>query len=274
MKGIIVEVNENTAVMLNDRGSFVSIRNKNYTVGQKVKCRKINYSAVTVAIASVLVVIGLGFASFKMYNTPTSYVNLDINPGVRIVFNSFKKVIKVIPLNYDGKALIDAVGETKSDAKECIEQYIAKADELDYFDPDNREIKIEVSSAREGMFKDLVEIVTLIGEENSDITFIINEDKNKKDDDAEESEKEENTKDDKDSEDEDDEKSSDKKDSEDEDDEKSSDKKDSKDEEDEKSSEDEDDKNSDDEDEEDNKSQKSKNTDKTKKDKDNEKNAD
>ena len=177
MKGIVVEVNQNNAVMLSNTGEFVNVPNKNYEVGQRVRYSK-NLGVTLSAIVSAVVFFCIvGFAGWKFYTNPVSYVDVEVNPHIRIELNSFEKVVNVTPLNYDGQKLIDAVGKPNPDVKMCIQSYLDKATEMGYIDKDNKDVRLDVTSPEEGSFNLIVNQIKSMEEQNSGIEMIINSSK-------------------------------------------------------------------------------------------------
>lgn len=108
MKGIVVEINKNDAVILADNGLFTKVKNHNYSVGQAIQIQeskktysKLAAGAVSMAAAFALCTIG-AYAWF----TPTDYVSLDVNPSVEYSLNTFDRILAVKGVNDDGKEIL------------------------------------------------------------------------------------------------------------------------------------------------------------------------
>lgn len=197
MKGIVVEVNENAAIMLSNTGEFVNVKNKNYEVGQKIRYFKNVGVSISAVASAILLFCAVGFAGWKFYTKPVSFVDVEINPHIRIELNAFEKVVNVVPLNYDAQALIEAVQKPNPDIKMCIQDYLDQAKELGFINSDNKEIDIEVSSADEDSFNRVVSMVSSMAETNTGLDMTINDSKtadveDDEEDDEEDMEEDEN----------------------------------------------------------------------------------
>lgn len=75
------------------------IARKSHGFGDRRYSRRIIPAAAAVCLTLAL------FAGVKLYLTPTTRVNIDINPSLELGINRFDKVVSVEPLNDDGKKL-------------------------------------------------------------------------------------------------------------------------------------------------------------------------
>lgn len=109
MKAVVLDMEEKQAVLLNDDGTFVRVRNKNYEVGQVVEFRpgtsKLRYGLVA-CIALFVIVFGLGTYA---YFDPYTYVSFDVNPSVEFTVNRFDRVIKVRVVNEQNEPALDKI---------------------------------------------------------------------------------------------------------------------------------------------------------------------
>lgn len=145
IKGIIADVDKKKAVLLSENGEFLTIRNENYTIGQKIVYKKPSvYKYASMAACFVLVLI-LGTVGIRTYFTSTSYVDIDINPSVRLEINRMDKVIRAIPLNDDA---IDLLSEKKisGDIKSCINTLVDESVNKGYINENNTDVEIVVIS--------------------------------------------------------------------------------------------------------------------------------
>lgn len=137
MKSVVVEIKGNYAAFLQDDGTVVKKRNRNYSVGdivvmkQKAFTKKIR---VAVAAALFFMVASIGVAAYEI---PYYYVSLDVNPGILLKVNLFEKVIGAQGVNEDGQAIIEGL-ELKN---KCIETALCNAiqriEEKGYFVKNN-----------------------------------------------------------------------------------------------------------------------------------------
>lgn len=108
MKGIILDIKEKDAAVMTQDGEILSMRNKNYQIGQEITIKekkKPRYGFVrwaAGAAAAIVVFTGGVFA----YTTPAGYVSMDINPSVEFTINMFDRVLDVKGVNDDGKEFI------------------------------------------------------------------------------------------------------------------------------------------------------------------------
>jgi len=109
MKGIVLEVSDDFAVILTDDGQFkrVRVRDK-WDVGNEVIINEVNTFSfrkyVAIAAMFLLLVIPIGVFAF-MNNTVYTYISVDINPSFELGLNRFDKVVKIVPLNNDAENL-------------------------------------------------------------------------------------------------------------------------------------------------------------------------
>lgn len=107
MKPVVMEVNGDRAVVLDGNGGFMKVRNRGYSVGQRLRRLPRASSAVlgrwaAVAAALVLLVAGGTVA----YCTPYTQVSLDVNPSIELSLNLFDQVIDATPMNADGERIL------------------------------------------------------------------------------------------------------------------------------------------------------------------------
>lgn len=111
MKGLVVEIRNDQAVVLYNDGSIIKIPNDHYQIGQEVNYMKKQISfkrpitLITIA-ASLLLMTSLGLYA---YYSPYSYISLDVNPSIEYSVNWFNKVLTVTGVNDDGTTLIQAI---------------------------------------------------------------------------------------------------------------------------------------------------------------------
>ena len=114
MKAVVVECNKKDAVVLCN-GEFIKIKNKDYSVGQKLSIRKsttrwVKRASMAASIA-LIVVAGTSYGAYT-WNSPYSYVSLDINPSIEYSLNQFDRVIEVTGKNEDGLHIADSINDS------------------------------------------------------------------------------------------------------------------------------------------------------------------
>lgn len=80
--------------------AYIAQRSRNYSARKAVNYRKI------IPAAAVILVL---FAGIKLYFTPTTHINIDINPSLDLGINRFDRVVSVKALNDDGKKLMETL---------------------------------------------------------------------------------------------------------------------------------------------------------------------
>lgn len=86
----------------NNTREFIAQKTRGYTKRRSPKYR------IIPAAAAVCLAIAL-FAGVKLYFTPTTHINIDINPSLDLGINLFDRVISVSALNDDGKKLLETL---------------------------------------------------------------------------------------------------------------------------------------------------------------------
>ena len=107
-KGVIVQLDHDTAHVLKNDGSFASYpRDASWQIGDVITVRHSRFLSLKMAIiacaAAFVLIAGLGFA---VYQIPVTYVELSVNPSIMIMTNRFDRVLNVEGLNAEGENLI------------------------------------------------------------------------------------------------------------------------------------------------------------------------
>ncbi|TCT16817.1 anti-sigma factor-like protein [Natranaerovirga pectinivora] len=145
MKGIIMEISNNKAILLTEEGKFLKIRgkiNNNYKIGNEVdtNCLKTNtgtkmvirYSAVTLCLIFISLFI------IRFLETPYGYINVEINPSIEVTYNYFGKIIEVKSLNEDGNRILENINHLKGEKVEKgISTIIIEAKNTGYIREEN-----------------------------------------------------------------------------------------------------------------------------------------
>lgn len=110
-KGVVVQLDYNIAVIMKNDGAFITCpRNQLWQVGDVVtvsRRRRIPMKALLISCAVLLLAfVGAGTV---LYNIPTTYIEISVNPSVQIVLNRFDRVLSVTGLNPDGEELLQGM---------------------------------------------------------------------------------------------------------------------------------------------------------------------
>ena len=109
-------------------------KKRNYLQIEEKKERKkhmnriLKYAFVPVLLFAIII------GSFMVYNNPSTYVSIDINPSIMLTVNRFDKVIKVESLNDDAKKLTENMHLYGMDVTDATTKITDKAIELGYID--------------------------------------------------------------------------------------------------------------------------------------------
>lgn len=167
----MVEVNEKCAVVLKKDGSYMKIKNngKMYA-GYEAEVPEVKGSSflrpirTAVAAASFLIVIGMGYGVYS-YNSPYSYVSVDINPGIDITANIFDRIIRIEAVNEDGEILIRETDIRNKSLDSGLEQIMQAAVESGYLKPSSpNTVMITVSSGdsqRAALLEEKIQLVAM-----------------------------------------------------------------------------------------------------------------
>ncbi len=117
-KGVVLEIKDNKAFIMTPSGEFLCLKindiipkigevfegeiisdfNKNYS-----KRKKLFLFAASIIFALIL------SAGTFIYITPVSAITVNINPEIKLESNRWNRIVKITPLNEDGKKLLEKV---------------------------------------------------------------------------------------------------------------------------------------------------------------------
>jgi hypothetical protein len=130
MRAVVVDIKGNKAVGLTPNGAFVKIKNTGkLVIGCEVDLPtgviKFNGFVKAASIAAALIlVLGLGLFA---YNTPYSYIDIDINPSIEVTVNVFNRIIDIKALNTDGNKIVNNVSIKNREVKTGIANILKTA---------------------------------------------------------------------------------------------------------------------------------------------------
>ena len=139
MSGVIVSVKGRYAVLLTKNSDFIKVKNKNYSVGDKVKIP--HYKGQILAAAASFIVVCGGISS---YFVPAKYMSVDINPSVMMTINIYNRVINTKPLNDDAEILLSKTDVSGMSVSESMDELIKKSEEIGYLNEHNKDVIVEV----------------------------------------------------------------------------------------------------------------------------------
>jgi hypothetical protein len=179
LKAVVVEIKKNYAAVLSDRGCIVTVKNKQYEVGQIIQIQEsfvpISRRAgiFAASAAAAFVILGSGVWA---YASPYSYVSMDVNPSIEFTVNRFDRVLNVKGVNDDGERILDKISlkNLKNKTIEtALNESVDQISDAGYFDGNTEGgIVIAASSKNTGkaaaLAADLKDSVTQEAKENGD----------------------------------------------------------------------------------------------------------
>ncbi|HBH13691.1 MAG TPA: hypothetical protein DDX29_11355 [Clostridiales bacterium] len=135
MKGVLMEKKGHHGIFMTHEGAFIKGKHMSKAIGEEFEIEKqaISYRKY-LAIAVVVLMLIIGFGPMGVYADPYGFIELDINPSVELAYNKSMKIIRISPLNEDGKALLDGIDVSfKGIALEkAVDILLGKAEVLNY----------------------------------------------------------------------------------------------------------------------------------------------
>lgn len=137
MKSVVMEIKNNQAILLQDDGQFATVTNRGYSIGeiimkQKPTVRKRLYAMAATAAAVVL----LATAGVVAYVTPYYHVSVDVNPGIMMQANWFKRVIYLEAANEDAKTITAEIRWKNRNIEEVVNTTLNEIEDQGYFQQD------------------------------------------------------------------------------------------------------------------------------------------
>ena len=139
MRGVIMETKNGRAVLLTKGGGFVNIKDKGYSIGDKVNITT-NMGPLCAMAASLFIVC----AGIGSYFVPAGYVSVDINPSLMMTLNPYNRVIDIQTFNDDARILLSKTDIKGRGAEESVEMLIKASEEIGYINDNNRDVILEV----------------------------------------------------------------------------------------------------------------------------------
>ena len=139
MKTVIVRIENRYATALRDDGTFVRVKNQNYSVGQVIFMKNQSVSEKIVWAASAAAAVFILSLGVWAYSTPYTYVSLDVNPSIEYTLNRFDRVLTVKAVNDDGQEIIKEVelgNLSNKTIDEAIAETVKQINEHGYFQGD------------------------------------------------------------------------------------------------------------------------------------------
>ncbi|AGK98550.1 anti-sigma-I factor RsgI family protein [Clostridium pasteurianum] len=105
-------------------------KNRNSKINEFIKWRLVPLKkklAIATCCLVVLLTLGVGSGVYSYYQTPVSYLSLDINPSVELGINTFGRVVKAEGYNNDGKNILNGINVKGSDITTAVDTLVTSA---------------------------------------------------------------------------------------------------------------------------------------------------
>lgn len=152
IKGIIVEISKNNAILLTSTGEFVNVSaTRDMHIGEEYNKINGNISFIRkipkAFIAALFMFTFLG-GGLGAYYTPVTTLNLHINPSIQLKTNLFNKVIYSSALNSDGKIILDTITVKNKNYNDALSLIVTESENQKFITEDyksNKSISLEVT---------------------------------------------------------------------------------------------------------------------------------
>jgi hypothetical protein len=187
--GIIYDIQKNSAVVLTSESEFVMVKKRrDMSIGQQVRFenrdvfspnRRLLLNAVALAgVAAVLIVTFLCYRFFLPGNNWNvyGYIGVDINPSVEFEIKKNHRVLKMRPLNEEGKQLIRELDINDKKIEDAVSELIGKSIDMGFIESVDERIvlisgalKDEKSKESSGNDKEETRLYNLLNNIKSEI---------------------------------------------------------------------------------------------------------
>lgn len=145
-KGIVMETHTNKVCIMTDEGEFVEVKAKGKlpaigSVYSNTIYKKIPVYKYISTAACLLFFILLGTQAYAYY-TPVASVLININPALELKINKWDRIIKIIPVNADGKTILSSINIKNKSLDDGLDIILGEAEkenfiDIKYIDSDN-----------------------------------------------------------------------------------------------------------------------------------------
>ncbi|MBL4935702.1 anti-sigma factor domain-containing protein [Clostridium sp. YIM B02515] len=138
--GIVMQLSKRHVFIMTDTGEFLKVKlNKNAAkIGElftgEVSSKNTFYKYAAAA-ASLIFVLLSGSGAYAYY-TPTASILVNINPSVKLQLNRWDRVIKSIPLNEDGSALLQSLNLNNNSINSALDKIIDESKKDNFINED------------------------------------------------------------------------------------------------------------------------------------------
>ncbi len=155
-KGIILELHDKKAVVMNTKGQFDEINaTPSMEVGDEIQYGDNSQMKVIATLCMLLVMFSsvFGFNFLANQRTPVSYVAVDINPGVEFTVNIYNEVISVSPTNQDGELVLAGLDYKGQKIEDATRNFIDEVTKMGYIDPQKEDNAVMITVVNDNEVK-------------------------------------------------------------------------------------------------------------------------
>lgn len=98
------------------------------------KISRLKHAYILTAIAFLLVMIS--GVSYKLYFTPSAYIDVDVNPSVELTINRFGRVIAASPYNSEGDGILKIISIRNTAYTEAVKELLETMEAQGFWDQD------------------------------------------------------------------------------------------------------------------------------------------
>ena len=125
-------------------------KQKNETTYVYKKRNIFKMKRIAVAAGAVLVMLGLSVGGYAYYQTPVSYLSLDINPSVELGVNAFGRVVSAKGYNADGELILNGHSVVNFTVNDAVKKLVTSASENGFIKDDGSTIVSLTSETNNG----------------------------------------------------------------------------------------------------------------------------
>jgi hypothetical protein len=133
MKGVVLDIVNKKALILQEDGTVASISNHGYRIGDEIVFRKVSTPHLNWVAALAASFILLFTVTIYAYYAPAAYISIDVNPSVELTINAFSRVIHVQAMDEPSQLLTNALDLRNRYVDDAVQLTIRQMDSLSVF---------------------------------------------------------------------------------------------------------------------------------------------
>ena len=142
VKALVIEMKGKYAIVVTKKCNFMKIKNDGLMkpgceveIPERADFNKKYFIKVASIAAAMVLVMGISFGAYA-YNTPYSYISVDINPSVELTANRFDIIINAKGLNDDGEDILQNQSLKNKKVRDGVNVIVSEAAEKGYLSKD------------------------------------------------------------------------------------------------------------------------------------------